>query len=298
MGKVTNAADATTVTVGLLKGWPLPRPGENKQARGAALVVAGSRQTPGAVLLAAEAAIRAGAGKLQVITVESVATHVAVALPEALVQGVPETDDGEIHLDATGTILERADRVDAVLFGPGVMQPPAAAALLEKVLPVLRGNVVLDALALAYLSEDAHRLHNLPATYVLTPNENELSLALGVDRGEIQDETHVAAARLAKSSGAVVSSGGTTTWTASPDGRLWRDDGGGPGLGVSGSGDVKSGLVLGLLARGCEPTQAAVWGAHLHARAGERLASRVGRVGYLARDIPGEVPGILSELEG
>ncbi len=62
-------------------------------------------------------------------------------------------------------------------------------------------------------------------------------------------------------------------------------------------GDVKSGSILGLLARGCEPTQAAVWGARLHARAGERLASRVGRVGYLARDIPSEVPGILTELE-
>jgi ADP-dependent NAD(P)H-hydrate dehydratase len=294
---MTGTADATAVTVGLLKGWLLPKPGENKKARGTALVVAGSRQTPGAVLLAAEAAIRAGAGKLQVITVESVATQLAVALPEALVQGVTETDDGEIHPDTADIVLDRADGVDAVLFGPGVMRPPAVAALLEKVLPTVSGNVVLDALALAYLSEDAHRLTGLPADYVLTPNENELSLALGVDRDELDQDSHAAAGRLASLSGAVVSSGGTTTWTASPDGRLWRDDGGGPGLGVSGSGDVKSGIILGLLARGCEPTQAAVWGAHLHARAGERLASRVGRVGYLARDIPSEVPGILTELE-
>jgi len=198
-------------------------------------------------------------------------------------------------VDAAGTIIERADGVDAVLLGPGAMRPAAVAALLEKVVPALEGHVVLDALGLCILSEDPRRLRDMPAEYVLTPNENELLLALGVDQG--QEETHAATARLAGLSGAVVSSGGATTWTASSDGRLWRDDGGGPGLGVSGSGDVKSGVILGLLARGCDATQAAVWGAHLHARAGERLASRVGRVGYLARDIAGEVPGILTELE-
>lgn len=137
----------------------------------------------------------------------------------------------------------------------------------------------------------------MPAHYVLTPNEEELLLTLGADPTERGQETRAAAVRLAALSGVVVSSGGATTWTASSDGRLWRDDGGGPGLGVSGSGDVKSGIILGLLARGCDAAQAAVWGAHLHARAGERLASRVGRVGYLARDIPGEVPRILTELE-
>jgi len=249
------------------------------------------------VLLAAEAALRAGAGKLQVITVRSVAAQVAVALPEALVHGVPETDDGEIHVDAAGTIIERADGVDAVLLRPGAMRPAAVAALLEKVVPALEGHVVLDALGLCILSEDPRRLHDMPAKYVLTPNESELFLTLGVDPQETEEELQTATARLAARSGAVVSSGGATTWTASADGRLWRDDGGGPGLGVSGSGDVKSGVILGLLARGCDATQAAVWGAHLHARAGERLASRVGRVGYLARDIAGEVPGILTELE-
>ncbi len=252
--------------------------GKDKNARGAALVVAGSRQTPGAVMLAAESAIRAGAGKVQVITVGSVAAQVAVALPEALVQGVPETANGEIDVQAADTVLDLAEGADAVLFGPGVMQLPAVAALLEKVLPGLEGNVVLDAFALSYLSEDAGRLQELPARYVLTPNEEELLLTLGVDPTEMGEETRVAAGRLAALSGAVVYSGGATTWTASSEGQLWRDDGGGPGLGVSGSGDVKSGIILGLLARGCDAAQAAVWGAHLHARRAPGLAGRAGRL--------------------
>lgn len=89
--------DVTDVTAAMLRGWPLPEPGDNKDAGDQTLVVGGSRKTPGAVLLAAEAALRAGAGKLQVVTVESVALGVAVVLPEAMVKGVPETSGGDIE---------------------------------------------------------------------------------------------------------------------------------------------------------------------------------------------------------
>jgi ADP-dependent NAD(P)H-hydrate dehydratase len=95
----------------------------------------------------------------------------------------------------------------------------------------------------------------------------------------------------------VVSIGGGVGFNAAPDGGLWRDDSGAAGLGVSGSGDVRAGVVAGLLARGADGPQAAVWAAHLHGRAGERLASTVGRTGFLARDLPGQVPTILAEIE-
>jgi NAD(P)H-hydrate repair Nnr-like enzyme with NAD(P)H-hydrate dehydratase domain len=95
----------------------------------------------------------------------------------------------------------------------------------------------------------------------------------------------------------VVLYGGTVKHVVAPDGRSWTVEGGGPGLGVSGSGDTLAGIVGGLMARGAEPAQAAVWGAYLHARAGERLAAEVGAVGYLAREIPEQVPRILVELQ-
>jgi NAD(P)H-hydrate repair Nnr-like enzyme with NAD(P)H-hydrate dehydratase domain len=76
-----------------------------------------------------------------------------------------------------------------------------------------------------------------------------------------------------------------------------RHDGGGPGLGVSGSGDVRAGLVAGLLARGADPAQAALWAGHLHGRAGERLAARMGPLGYLARELAPQVPALLVEIE-
>ena len=94
----------------------------------------------------------------------------------------------------------------------------------------------------------------------------------------------------------MVGLGGATSWIAASDGRLWEDQSGGAGLGVSGSGDVRAGVTAGLLARGADPEQAAVWASHLHGRAGERLAAQVGRLGFLARELPAEIPRALAEI--
>jgi len=102
------------------------------------------------------------------------------------------------------------------------------------------------------------------------------------------------AARAAEQTGAVVAHRGAV---AHPDGRRWFDQTGHAGLGTSGSGDVLAGVVAGLAARGAEAAQAAVYGSHLHGAAGDRLAARVGRMGFLARELLDEVPRILTELQ-
>src|SRR5688572_16889461 len=84
------------VTPALLRDWPLPVPGGGKDARGTVLVVGGSRHTPGAVLLAGVAALRAGAGVLQLAVAESTAAALSIEVPEALVVGLPETDGGSV----------------------------------------------------------------------------------------------------------------------------------------------------------------------------------------------------------
>ena len=92
---------------------------------------------------------------------------------------------------------------------------------------------------------------------------------------------------------AVVSAPGLV---AAPDGRVWRVDAGGIGLGTSGSGDVLAGLAGGALARGADPEHAAVWGQYLHAAAGDQLTGRLGRQGFLARELLDEVPTVLRQL--
>jgi ADP-dependent NAD(P)H-hydrate dehydratase len=288
--------DPTFVTPEVLRGWRLPEPTGGKNTRGSILVIGGSAETLGAVLLAAEAAMRAGAGKLQVATVASLAPFAAAALPEALVRALPEADDGVIGAAAVAAVRELAEAADAVLIGPGMADKEQTRGFVDALLPHLRGPLALDALGLASVTADIGCLRRLGGRAVLTPNPDEIGYALHLDEDEVEADPAAAAADLARQVGAAVGLGGVTSWIAAPDGRLWRDDSGGAGLGVSGSGDVRAGITGGLLARGAEPAQAAVWAAYLHGRAGERLASSVGRLGFLARELLAEVPRALAEV--
>jgi hydroxyethylthiazole kinase-like uncharacterized protein yjeF len=290
--------DPTLVTPQVLRSWQLPAPVGGKNARGSILVIGGSSETLGAVLLAAEGAMRAGAGKLQVATVASRAAHVATALPEALVRALPETQGGAIAADAADTVRDLAEDAGAVLIGPGMADTDETQAFGARLLPHLKGPVALDALALSCVTADDACLHHLGGQVVLTPNPTEIAYALHTEEDEIEGDPAAAAVELARRAQAVVGLGGATSWIATPDGQVWQDESGNAGLGVSGSGDVRAGITGGLLARGAEPAQAAVWAAFLHGRAGERLASSVGPLGFLARELPAEVPAALAEIAG
>jgi ADP-dependent NAD(P)H-hydrate dehydratase len=289
--------DATLVTPQVLRAWRLPEPTGGKESRGSILVIGGSTETLGAVTLAAEAALRSGAGKLQVVVPSKVAPHVSIALPEALVRGVPSTEEGAIRASSAELVLDLARRASAVLIGPGMADEPETRGFVEALLPELEGPVALDALGLAAVTADPACLHHLGGRVVLTPNPTELAIALHADPDELEDDPAAAARRLAEQAQATVGLGGAKSWVAGTDGRLWEDESGGAGLGVSGSGDVRAGVVAGLLARGAEPEQAAVWASYLHGRAGERLAATVGRLGFLARELPPEIPRVLAEVD-
>ena len=283
---------AEVVSPALLRAWPLPEPDEggSKHDRGTVLVVGGAASTPGAVLLAGLGALRAGAGRLSVATVRSAQVALAIALPEALVDGLPEDEDGSLDPACAPQLTQSCGSAATVLLGPGLLGKQRVRALLEGVLPgVEEGTVVLDAVALTALGGAPELLAGLQGRVVLTPNGGELAALLDGDEREGDD----AAAAVADRYGAVVVTQGAV---AAPDGRLWRDGTGGIGLGTSGSGDVLAGVVAGLLAGGAEPAQAAVWGRHLHASAGDRLAARIGRTGYLARELLDEVPLVLGGL--
>jgi ADP-dependent NAD(P)H-hydrate dehydratase len=288
--------DPTLVTTEELRGWRLPEPAGDKNTRGSILVIGGSAETAGAVLLAAEAAMRAGAGKLQVATAASVARLAAAALPEALVRALPETDAGAIRADAADSVRDLVEAADAVLMGPGMTDTEQTREFVARLLPHRDGPVALDALGLAAVTADGTCLHHLGGRAVLTPNPMELAHTLHVDEDGVDEEPADATLDLAGRAKAVVGLGGVTSWVATPDGRLWRDDSGAAGLGVSGSGDVRAGITGGLLARGADPAQAAVWAAYLHGRCGERLSSSVGRLGFLARELPPEIPRAYAEI--
>src|ERR1700736_7003120 len=134
------------IDAALLRTWPLPVPqGGDKNARGSIFVVAGAPQMPGAAILAATAALRAGAGKLQIGTCASVAAHVGTAVPESLVVALEETPSGAIALSNAKTIIDRANKADALVIGPGVVDESETEGPIAAVSRELDGRARIDA---------------------------------------------------------------------------------------------------------------------------------------------------------
>lgn len=290
------------VSTELLRAWPLPETEDDaeKEDRGRVLVIGGSSSVPGAILLAGLAALRTGAGKLQMATSRSVAPTLAVAVPEALVVALDEDDEGAIEGGAAADLLsDRVGRADVVLVGAGMNQPGAAYDLVAALVEVPGPMLILDAAAITCLGEGAARLLE-PARerIVVTPNAIEAAALASVDVEEVARDRLATAASLAERLGVVVALKGSTTYTCGPRGERFADDAGNPGLGTSGSGDVAAGAIAGIAARGCDPLRATIWGMHAHAVAGDRLAERTGPVGYLARELLDELPAVMADLAG
>ncbi|GIG29699.1 NAD(P)H-hydrate dehydratase [Cellulomonas marina] len=287
--------DPVALTPAVLRDWPLPDRRGSKDRRGAVLVVGGARGTVGAVLLAGVAALRVGAGRLSLAVAGSVAPALAVAVPEAGVTGLPETAAGSLVGSDAGLLDGDLERARAVVLGPGLDEPDGTRALLRAVATRTGTDVpvLLDAFALGVLPSTPDVHDALAGRLVLTPNGAEADRLLGDDEGGAHGSDREVAHAIAARFGAVVALSGTVV---APDGRAWTSPTGASGLGTSGSGDVLAGAVAGLLAGGTPTDQAACWGVSMHGLAGDRLAARVGPLGYLARELCEELPRVLVEL--
>ncbi len=282
-----NAPVSGAVTPSFLRDWPLPAPGSSKYERGEVLVVGGAKSSPGAVMLAGLSALRLGAGRLTVAVAESVAAHVAVAVPESAVISLSDDNFSELSASLRGAI----ERADSVLVGPGLDSADYTVDLLRALVPVVppECTVILDAFALGVLKDLPEVVERLAGRLVLTPNSAELSRLAAADPSGDPDKDVPA---LAEQYGAVVSCLNVVADGA----KTWQVTAGHSGLATSGSGDVLAGAIVGLAARGATLAQATCWGTYVHAAAGDRLIARIGRVGFLARELVAELPLVLTEL--
>jgi len=299
MGGDLAAAAAIDVDDALLRGWALPQPGAegDKEERGRVLVIAGSREMPGALILAANAAMNAGAGKLAVATAASVARLVATMLPEARVIELEESDGGGIAAGAIEQVREQVSCADAVLIGPGMQDERAVSEFTATLMTLATDAIfVLDAAAMNVVRGSMAAKGPFTKQTILTPHYGELAHLTDGDKEQIRSNPAPAALAAAKQWNAIVALKSAITFIAAPDGTLWRHARGNVGLATSGSGDTLAGIIAGLAARGATMQQAAVWGVGLHARAGEQLADRSGPLGYLARDLSAEVPALMAGL--
>lgn len=289
---------AKRIDASLLRRWPLPRlqPHADKTSRGDVLVVGGSREVPGAVLLAGEAALRSGAGRARIATARSAAPLLAVAFPEARVIGLPETRRGELQPSAARGLGSELPRADALLLGPGCFDHALSAALLKHATSGSSAAVVLDAGALKLLAgRERIELGKLRGL-VATPHAGEMTELWRCDLSRVRERPLELAIAAATRLGITLVLKGSRTFIVDPEGVAFVNHAGNSGLATAGSGDVLAGIIAGLAARGATPIQAAVWGVHLHALAGDRLKRKHGPLGYLARELSSELPALLRRL--
>jgi NAD(P)H-hydrate repair Nnr-like enzyme with NAD(P)H-hydrate dehydratase domain len=173
------------------------------------------------------------------------------------------------------------------------MMPGNTCERISDVLIQSPASLALDAGLLRSLSPLEKQGIDRPIMPILLPHAGELADLLDVEEAEVDAAPIPSGHRAAQLYCSVVLVKGVTSHVVHADGRAWTYSGGAPGLGVSGSGDVLAGIVGGLLSRGAEPLAALLWGVWLHGEAGAALAQSIGPIGFLAREIAEQVPGLL-----
>lgn len=255
---------------------------------GKLLIVAGSEGYTGAPVFAAQGALRSGAGLVYLGVPREVYPIVAARCSSAMPFPLP---------DDTEQLVERARSCDVVLAGPGMGRSPQAQQLVFRLMEDIEGPLVLDADGLNALEGQTQRLRARTGLTVLTPHDGEFARLAGCSL-PLNDRVEQAA-ELAQDTGCVVVLKGHETLTVDPQGRVWRNTTGNPGMAKGGSGDILAGMIASLLGQkqltGCVscPGELVAWAVYLHGAAGDAAAAQYGEYGMLPDDTLAAVAGVL-----
>ena len=255
---------------------------------GKLLIVAGSEGYTGAPVFAAEGALRSGAGLVYLGVPRDVYPMVATRCSSAMPFPLP---------DDTEQLVERARSCDVVLVGPGMGRSTRAQKLVFRLIEEVEGPLVLDADGLNALEGQTQRLRARTGLTVLTPHDGEFARLAGCSL-PLNDRVE-AAAELAQDTGCVVVLKGHETRTVDPQGRVWRNTTGNPGMAKGGSGDILAGMIASLLGQkqltGCVscPGELVAWAVYFHWAAGDAAAAQYGEYGMLPDDTLAAVAGVL-----
>ncbi len=270
----------------------------HKGTYGHLLVVAGSRGKTGAAALSARAALRSGAGLVTVATPDSQQPVVAGLLLEAMTEPLPETAAHTPALAALAVITALAQSRDAMALGPGLGLDTETQELARTLARRLDRPLVIDADALSALAGHLEVLKEAPAIRCLTPHPGEMARMLGLSVADVQRDRVATARAFARDHGVHLLLKGAATVIAAPDGRVWLNPTGNPGMASGGTGDVLTGMVGAFLARGMAGDAALRAAAWLHGRAGDLAVARVGEESLVASDVIETLPEAFRDLSG
>jgi hydroxyethylthiazole kinase-like uncharacterized protein yjeF len=270
--------------------------GTHKGDYGHVLIVAGSPGKSGAAILAARAAVRAGAGLVTAAVPEPVVSVVDLGSIESMTLPLPAGASGQLTAAAADRVLAAAEGKSVLALGPGLGQEEGTAEAIRRIVLETTLPLVLDADGLNAFAGRASELAGRGIDTVLTPHPGELGRLLGIPTAEVQADRIGSARRAAAETGAVVVLKGYRTLVATPEGEVNVNPTGNPGMASGGTGDVLTGLIAGLIAQGLEVLDAALLAVYLHGLAGDLAAAEAGEAGMTAGDLVGFLPAAFQEL--
>lgn len=289
----------------------------HKGTFGRALIVAGSVNYTGAAGLAAAAAVRVGAGLVTLCAGASVRTVVASRWPEVTYLVLPE-DVGVLSEAGAPLVLQEIPRSEALLVGPGLGQDETTRRLVWALVGAGAARkprigftereepppspppcpIVIDADGLNALAELPDWHERVSAPCILTPHPGEMARLLRCSTADVQADRLSVAMHAAQTWHKVVVLKGAHTVVATPDGAAFICPFANPALATAGTGDVLAGIIVGLLAQGMTPRDAAVAGVYVHALAGELVTRRTGPSGLAAGDLLDAIPLAVARVRG
>lgn len=258
-------------------------------------VVAGERGKTGAAALCCEAALRAGAGLVQLFTAQDVADTMAIKLTEVMVDSLAADETGLVP-DFIDVLLEKTSSFGVLAVGPGLGTKTGTQETVRQLLVKTDKKLVLDADALNALVGKTQLLAQTKEIAVLTPHLGEMARLTGLTVEQIQEDGILRVARkFAIEWQSILVLKGAPTVVAFPDGEIFVNTAGNPGMATAGSGDVLTGVIAGLIAQGLDQAPAAVCGVYLHSLAADILAQDA-MTGMAAGDIVSVLPKAISDL--
>ncbi len=261
----------------------------HKGTFGHLLLIGGSARKPGSVLLSGRAAMRSGVGLATVALPEKAFRKFTRAFREGLelmYEPLPSNARGTFAARAWRSLLKILTKKTAMALGPGLEVNADTKVFVKNILKATSLPLVLDADGLNAIAPVATVLRKfLKGRAVLTPHVGEMSRLLSLSVQRIEKDRRFAALTLARKTGAVAVLKGPGTVVASPEGKVFINPTGNPGMATAGMGDVLTGVIGALLAQGLKPFDAAVLGVFVHGAAGDAVARRFGEGGLIASDV-------------
>ncbi len=260
---------------------------DHKGTYGHALLFAGSKGKAGAAVISANACLKSGAGLLTVHATKDVLTALLQSLPEAM----SEEDSNDNYISE----IDKAENYDAIAFGPGIGLHEDTQQVLKKLINYFGGKLIIDADGLNILSENKTWLDFLPPETILTPHLKEFERL--TEKCENDFDRLKILKQFSLKYNCIVILKGAHSVIAMPDGNLFFNSSGNPGLAKAGSGDGLTGIILGLLARGYTPAKAALIGTFIHGYSADLLLKKMSMESILISDVISNLPKAFKKME-